>query len=186
MRELERALVSRAGVFDAIEPAQQLRVRRVQIVVAVELEGLHQSEPRLDLARFGEGGGPVELHDRRAGAAGELAVQGRELRPVLGLVDVQGRDPRLQHVGIAAAERQRALERGPSLRPLVEVPERALPQRPAFPLEDRWADRLLLVVEMRKQVRLEIAERGDESSPRINRVLADQLVGCRLDLVEVV
>ena len=44
----------------------------------------------------------------------------------MGLVDVQGRDRRLQHVGIAAAERQRALERGPSLRDLVEVPERSI------------------------------------------------------------
>jgi hypothetical protein len=53
-------------------------------VVAVELEALHQSERSLDLARFGDGDGPVELHDRRAGEAGELAVQGRELWPVLG------------------------------------------------------------------------------------------------------
>jgi hypothetical protein len=46
----------------------------VQVVVAVELEALDQGERGLDLARFGDGGGPVELDDRRAGAAGELAV----------------------------------------------------------------------------------------------------------------
>jgi hypothetical protein len=39
---------------------------------------------------------------------------------------VQRRDRRLQHVGIAAAERQRAIERGPSRRDLVEVPERSI------------------------------------------------------------
>jgi len=61
MNELERAVVGRAGVFDAIEPAQQLRARRVQIVVAVELEALHQRERGLDLARFGDGDGLVEL-----------------------------------------------------------------------------------------------------------------------------
>src|SRR5439155_9389634 len=99
---------------------------RVQIVVAVELEALDQGERGPDLARFGDGGGPVELRDRRTGDAGELAVEGRDLRPVLGLIYVQGRDRRLQHVGIAAAERQRAIERGPPLRDLVDVPERSI------------------------------------------------------------
>ena len=126
MNELERPVVGGSGVFDSIEPAQQLRARRMQIVVAVELEALHQRERGLDLARFGDGGGPVELHDGRAGETGELAVQGRQLQPVLGLIDVQGRDGRLHNVGTAAAERQRAIERGPSLRDLVEVPERSV------------------------------------------------------------
>jgi hypothetical protein len=45
-------------------------VRRVQIVVAVELEALDQGERGLDVARFGDGDGPVELHDRRAGPEG--------------------------------------------------------------------------------------------------------------------
>jgi hypothetical protein len=58
----------------------------MQIVVAVELEALHQGERGLDVARFGDGDGAVELDDRRAGEAGELAAEGRELRPVLGLV----------------------------------------------------------------------------------------------------
>jgi hypothetical protein len=40
VHELERALVGRVGAFDAIERAQQLRARRVQIVVTVELEAL--------------------------------------------------------------------------------------------------------------------------------------------------
>jgi hypothetical protein len=39
---------------------------------------------------------------------------------------VQGCDRRLQHVGIAAAERQRALEHGASLRDLIDVPQRSI------------------------------------------------------------
>src|SRR5438093_268903 len=70
VNELERALVGGAGVFNPIEPAQQLRARRVHIVVLVKLEALHEGERGLDLARFGDGGGSVELHDRRAGDAG--------------------------------------------------------------------------------------------------------------------
>ena len=89
MDELERALVGGAGLVDAVEPAQQLRARRVQVVVAVELEALDQVERGLDVARLGDRRGPVELDDRRAGQAGELAVERGELRPVLGLVDVQ-------------------------------------------------------------------------------------------------
>jgi hypothetical protein len=33
VNELQRALIGRTGVFDAVEPAQQLSVGRVQIVV---------------------------------------------------------------------------------------------------------------------------------------------------------
>jgi hypothetical protein len=39
---------------------------------------------------------------------------------------VQGRDPCLQHVGTATPQRQRTMERCPSLRDLVEVPERSI------------------------------------------------------------
>src|SRR6266511_5299200 len=86
--EVERAVVGRAGVVDSVEPAQQLCAGRVEIVVAVELEALDQGERGLDLAGFGDGDGPVQLDDRRAGEAGELAVQRRDLRPVLDLVHV--------------------------------------------------------------------------------------------------
>jgi hypothetical protein len=37
VHEVDRALVCLAGLFNAIEPAEQLPARRVQIVVAVEL-----------------------------------------------------------------------------------------------------------------------------------------------------
>jgi hypothetical protein len=52
--ELERAAVRSAGLFDAIEPAQQLRARRVEIVVTVEFETIGQGERGLDVARFSD------------------------------------------------------------------------------------------------------------------------------------
>ena len=55
--ELERAPVRRAGLVDAVEPAQQLGARRVEVVVAVELEAVDQGERRLDVARLGDRGG---------------------------------------------------------------------------------------------------------------------------------
>src|SRR5205085_12536779 len=75
--EPERAIVGRACVLDAIEAPQQLSTRRVQVVVAVELEPVDKGERGLDLARLGHGGSLIELDDRGAGQAGELAVQGR-------------------------------------------------------------------------------------------------------------
>src|SRR5206468_7308865 len=44
VNELERAVVGRSGLVDAVEPAQQLGARRVQVVVAVELEALRKRE----------------------------------------------------------------------------------------------------------------------------------------------
>jgi hypothetical protein len=94
--ELECAFVGCAGVFSAFEPAQELAAGRVQIVVVVEFEPLGERECGLNLSCFGEGGGLVELDDGRAGAACELAVEGRELRPVLGLVEVERGDDGLE------------------------------------------------------------------------------------------
>src|SRR5207248_2466009 len=105
---------------------QQLRVRRVQVVVAVELEALDKRERGLDVTRLGQGGGPVQLYHRGAGAAAELAVQLRELRPVLRLVDVQRRDRRLQHVEAADPEGQGPVERRAANGDPVEIPERAV------------------------------------------------------------
>ena len=59
-------------------------------------------------------------------SAGELAVQRHELGPVLGLVDVKGRDRRLELVGTVAAEGERAIERCLTFRDLIAVPERAI------------------------------------------------------------
>ena len=54
------------------------------------------------------------------------AVERGELGPVLWLVDVQRRDRCLEHVAVAPAERQSAIDGGPSLLDLVVVPERAI------------------------------------------------------------
>ena len=64
MNELERAVVGGSGFPDAIEPAEELGARRMQIRIAVELEALHEGERGLDVARFGDGAGLVELDDR--------------------------------------------------------------------------------------------------------------------------
>jgi hypothetical protein len=48
------------------------------------------------------------------------------LRPVLGLVEVQGGDGGLEHVEAAAAERERAIEHRSSGGDLFEVPEGAV------------------------------------------------------------
>ena len=71
---MQRAVVSRARIVGAVEPAQQLRARGVQVVVAVEVEALDQGERALDVARLGDRGGLVELHDGRAGDAGQLSI----------------------------------------------------------------------------------------------------------------
>src|SRR5215207_8517101 len=80
--ELERSVVGGARVVWAIEAAEQLRSRRVQVEVAVELEAVHYCEGCLDIARLGDRGGSVELDHRGTGEAGELAIQGSDLGPV--------------------------------------------------------------------------------------------------------
>src|SRR4051794_40092177 len=64
VRQCERALVRRAGLFDAIEPAKQLGARRVQVGVALELQAVDQRERGLGVARLGDRSRLVELDDR--------------------------------------------------------------------------------------------------------------------------
>jgi hypothetical protein len=98
----------------------------MEVVVLVELEAVDEGERGLDLARFGDRCRTVQFRDRRSCASGELAVQGGKLGPVLRLVDVQRGDRRMQHVGTAAAECQRTLDRCSSRRDLVEIPQRSI------------------------------------------------------------
>jgi len=63
VNELERAAVGLASLVDAIEPAKQLGARRVQVVVAVELEAVDEGECGLHVAGLGHRGGLVELDD---------------------------------------------------------------------------------------------------------------------------
>jgi hypothetical protein len=49
------------------EAAEQIGSRRVEVLVAVEVEPLDQDQPGLRPIRLGHGDRPVQLHDRRAG-----------------------------------------------------------------------------------------------------------------------
>jgi hypothetical protein len=57
------------------------------------------------------------------GEPSELPVQPSDLGPVLGLLRVQGRDRGLKRVRTAPAQGRRAIERSPSFRDLVAVPQ---------------------------------------------------------------
>ena len=63
MDELECAVVLGSRLVDTTEPPQQLCSGRVQVVVAVELEAVDELERSLDVTRFGDCRGPVELDD---------------------------------------------------------------------------------------------------------------------------
>src|SRR4051794_24828635 len=64
VHQLEGAAVRQARLVDATEPPQQLRARGMQVVVAVELEPVHQVQGGLHVARLGHRRRLVELHDR--------------------------------------------------------------------------------------------------------------------------
>jgi hypothetical protein len=116
--ELERVLVGGAGLLDALQAAENLCAGRVQIVVAIEREPVDERQRSLRLARLRERRRVVELDDRRARLAGQLAVERRYLRPVGWLVDVERRDRGLHEVGAHAVQRERAIERRPAARDL--------------------------------------------------------------------
>jgi hypothetical protein len=75
---------TRAGTVRSL--SSRVRSSRLQSV-RVQTDPRCQSERGLDLARFGDGGGSVELHDRRAGERARspyraASCAGNELRPV--------------------------------------------------------------------------------------------------------
>ncbi len=91
-------------------------------MVAIELEVVEERERGVDVARLGDRRRAVQLHDRRAGGTGELAVQRREERPVGRVVHVQRRDLGLERVRadpLGAGEQRAAF---PDLRPIPERP----------------------------------------------------------------
>ena len=126
MNQLERTLILLARVLDALEPPQELRARRVQIVVLIELEPVRKRKGCFYVARFGHRDGSVELYDRRPRQASELLVKGRDLPPILRLIGVQSGDRGLEDVGAAPAERQGTLELRTSFSQLLEVPQRSI------------------------------------------------------------
>ena len=69
VRQLERPRVRDARLRVAAEPAQAVRARRVEVVIAGELELVEQREPRAGPVRLGDGDGAVQLDDRRAGSS---------------------------------------------------------------------------------------------------------------------
>src|SRR5437763_839966 len=76
--------------------------------------------------RLSAGGRPVQLDHRRGGQAGELAVESGDLGPVAWLVDVQGRDRGLDHVGPAAVEGERPVEDRAANGDLLLIPQGAI------------------------------------------------------------
>src|SRR5258707_505163 len=80
VRELECPLVCRARLVRPVEAAEEVRPRRMEIVVAVELEPVGGRQPGFGAGRLGERDRAVELDHRRAGQSRELAVQGGDLR----------------------------------------------------------------------------------------------------------
>ena len=92
----------------------------------LEDQAVDDVEPRLRAVGLGDRDGPAELDDRRAGEAGELAIEGGDLGQVAGLVGVQRRDRRLQDVGPAPVQRERPVERRAPGGDLRGVPQRAV------------------------------------------------------------
>ena len=66
VNQLERAVVGGPGLVDSVEPAEELGPRRVQVVVGVEVEALHQLERGFDVACLGQRGRLVEIDEPSA------------------------------------------------------------------------------------------------------------------------
>jgi hypothetical protein len=143
----------------------------VQVVVAVEpLQPLDQRERGAGVARLGDRGGMVERDDRRAGTARELAVERRDLLPVLLVVGVQRRERCVQHVLVAARvahehQREQAVDLrlvGHQLGQRASEPDRLRGELPAAAValvEDQVHDREHRREAVGQQVRRRDAER---------------------------
>ena len=87
--ELDRALVRARGARGVAGAAQQVGVRGVQRLVALERgiaeQRLEQLQPGVRPGREADGDGAVELDDRRGVQDGERAVELGDLRPVGGV-----------------------------------------------------------------------------------------------------
>ena len=63
MRELEGALVLGPRLVGTAEAAEQVGARRVEVLVAVEVEPVDEGKPRFRPRRLGHGDRAVQLHD---------------------------------------------------------------------------------------------------------------------------
>ena len=109
---------------DAADAPQQVGAGDVEVAVAVELQQVEHGQARPPASRPRRRDRPVQLDDRRAGQARELAVQRCDLQPVARLFGVERRDRRLDDVRPAPA-RRRARARAPPSRPRSAVDPRA-------------------------------------------------------------
>src|SRR5215472_14909722 len=64
LREVERALVSVLGVVMTTGAPKQFRIRRMEVAVVVQFEGVQEGKPRLGSVDFGDCDGSVHFDDR--------------------------------------------------------------------------------------------------------------------------
>ncbi len=83
-------------------------------------------EAGLGTVGLGDCDSPAELDDRRLGEPGQLTVEGRDLGPVVGLVDVERCDGSLNDVGPPSQQRQSPVQLGSPPGDPLGVPQRAV------------------------------------------------------------
>jgi hypothetical protein len=114
----------------AAEAAEQVGPDRVEQVVAVQLQAVHQGERGGRALDLGHRDGPVEGHHRARGHGQELVVEGDDLPPVgVGQgrrVAVDGVDGGLELVGAGLVAAQAAPDDGLALGDAVAVPAAAV------------------------------------------------------------
>lgn len=108
--ELSRPLIGVTRLVGPPETPQELGPGRVQVAEVIEAELVDYAQARRRALVLGDGDGPIELHDRRAGQASELAVKPGDLRPVAGHLGVQRRDGGLQDIRSATQQGERTVQ----------------------------------------------------------------------------
>src|SRR5438034_11102920 len=113
--QCQRSTVGITGLFRSAESPQQLTPCRVQVAVVLQWEAVGDLEARLGTLRLGDGDRSVQLHNRGAGEAGQLAIEGGDLWPIAWLIGMQGCDRGLHQVGATAEQREGTVERRPTV-----------------------------------------------------------------------
>src|SRR5262249_11414382 len=98
VRQRERALVRDPRFCGAPEPTQQVGARRVEVAVVVERKLIDKLERGFGPLDLGERDGTVHLHDRRFRQGREGSVEGGDLLPVSGILEMKIGDGGLDHV----------------------------------------------------------------------------------------
>ncbi len=126
LREVERPVVGVVGLTVPAGATQEAGTRGVKVSVVVEVEAVEDGQAGFGPVDLGHGDGPVHLDDRGAGLPGERLVQGGDLPPVAGLVQVQVRNGRLEQVGPGAPSCHGPLQQRSALVDMPCVPEVAV------------------------------------------------------------